>query len=172
MNNTLLNIQIVSLVLLLFLIVYTIIYIRELKTCVCFKQNDKYNTNLEFLEFYQYLELFSIILLFSGLLVSSSGSTKSLFGKKGKSKTANGFFALFLLIVISITYFLIKYNVMINVYDLSNAIKDDCDCSNQWERFFLYYQGIVSGIEVVHYIIGLLVLLVVLISGFFNSLTK
>lgn len=170
MKNTLLNIQLVSLVLLLFLIVYTIIYIRELKTCVCFKQNDKYNTNLEFLEFYQYLELFSIILLFSGLLVSSSGSTKSLFGKKGKA--GSGFFALFLLIIISIAYFLIKYNVMINVYNLSNAIKEDCNCSNQWERFFLYYQGIVSGIEVVHYIIGLLVLLVILITGFFNSLTK
>ena len=30
---------------------------------------------------------------------------------------------------------------MVNVYNLSNTIKEDCDCANKWERFLLYYQG-------------------------------
>ena len=59
MDNILFNVQLVVLVILLFLVIYAIFYVRELKNCVCFRSDDKYKVNLEFLEFYQYLELFS-----------------------------------------------------------------------------------------------------------------
>ena len=173
MEKTLINIQIITLFLLLFLLIYTIIYIRELKTCICFQQNDKYKVNLEFLEFYQYLELFSLIILFVSLFFTNKSMNKMFSsGKKGKVGSIGGFFSLFLLTIITIVYFIIKYNVMTNVYNLSRSITSDCECGNKWERFFLYYQGIVSGVEVVHYLIGFLVLILLLITGAFRSITK
>ena len=172
MDKVLFNIQLVVLVLILFLVIYTIYYIRELKNCVCFKSNDKYKVNLEFLEFYQYLELFSVFIIFMGLF-SFNKSLTELFGIKPmkKGKTKDFIFVLLSFLVLAV-YFLIKYNVMVNVYKLSNTIKEDCDCANKWERFLLYYQGIVSGVEVVHYSIGFFVLLIVLITGVFNRLVK
>ena len=82
MEKYLFNTQLVVLVLLVLLVSYTIHYIRELKNCVCFKSNDKYNVNLEFLEFYQYLELFSIFLLFLGLFSMNKSFLKMVGMKK------------------------------------------------------------------------------------------
>ena len=73
-------------------------------------------------------------------------------------------------IMILVIYFLIKYNVVVNVYNLSLNIKDDCDCANQWERFFLYYQGVVSGLQIVHYVIAALILLIVSLTGILSKL--
>ncbi|MBI96927.1 hypothetical protein CL656_07280 [bacterium] len=170
MEKTLLSTQLVVLVLLLFLVTYTIIYIRELKNCVCFKTNEKYKVNLEFLEFYQYLELFSIFLIFLGLFSLNTKLTKFLGFKGGKK--SNGFLMSLLLSMILIVYLLIKYNVMKNVYNLSTNIKYDCDCATKWQRFFLYYQGILNGIEVVHYSIGLLVVVIMLLSVLLEKVTK
>lgn len=168
MEKYLLNTQLVVLVLLVLLVSYTIHYIRELKNCVCFKSNDKYNVNLEFLEFYQYLELFSIFLLFLGLF-SMNKSFLKMVGMNKKSKV-NPFFALLMMVVLMSVHFFIQYNVLKNTYSLSRSIKEDCECASKWQRFFLYFQGVSSGIEVAHMVVAVLTIFILLVSGLFHAL--
>ena len=170
MDNILFNVQLVVLVILLFLVIYAIFYVRELKNCVCFRSDDKYKVNLEFLEFYQYLELFSILIIFLGLFSLNSNFLNMLGVGKKKGNKSSGFLMILVSIMILVIYFLIKYNVVVNVYNLSLNIKEDCDCSNQWERFFLYYQGVVSGLQIVHYVIAALILMIVSLTGVLSKL--
>ena len=168
MEKILFNTQVIVLVLLVLLVSYTIHYIRELKNCVCFQSSDKYKVNLEFLEFYQYLELVSIFFIFLGLFSFNKSLTKYIgIGGKGKS---NKFLLTLLMIIILCVHFFIQYNVMINVFNLSTNIKYDCDCATKWQRFFLYYQGITSGIEVVHYVIALLTIVILLLSALIHNI--
>ena len=155
MNKTLLTTQLVILVLVVLLVLYTIYYIRELKSCECFKINDKNQTNLNFLEFYEYLELFSVIVIMFGI-VTLMPSKKS----KGKGMTN-----VLLMFAMLIVYMVIKYNLLVNVYKLSKGIKEGCECSDKWQRFFLYYQGIVSGIEILQYVVVFLLAAVVSLSA-------
>lgn len=155
MEKMLFTSQIILLVIVILLILYTIHYVRQLKTCVCFQQNDKEQTNLNFLEFYEYLELFSAIIVFLGLMAIKPMK---------KNSSSNGLSVILLLLIV-IIYFVIKYNVLKNVYKLSKGIKESCDCSNKWERFFLYYQGIVSAIEIVQYVIVFLMTALMSISA-------
>ncbi len=168
MEKILFNAQIIVLVLLVLLVSYTIHYIRELKNCVCFQSNDKYKVNLEFLEFYQYLELLSILFIFLGLF-SFNNSVRKYFGVGGKAKSNKFLLSLVLVIILGVHFF-IQYNVMINVFNLSTNIKSDCECATKWQRFFLYYQGITSGIEVVHYVIALLTIVILLFSALIHNM--
>ena len=157
--------QLLILVVITLMVVYTIYYIRDLKTCICFKENDKLRTNLEFLEFYEYLELFALLIVFVSTCFLN---TKMLnFGGK-KSKKRTNMAAGILMGVVIVIYFMIKYNVMVNVYKLYNGIREECECANKWQRWFLYYQGIVGGIEVLQYVIAFLVLLMVVVTSLFR----
>lgn len=168
MEKYLFNTQLVVLVLLVLLVTYTIHYIRELKNCICFQSNDRYKVNLEFLEFYQYLQLFSLLFLFLGLFSMNKSFLKMVGGgRKGK---LNPFFSLLLMVLLVSVHFYIQYNVLENTYNLSKNIKHDCECSSKWQRFFLYFQGISSGVEVAHYVILALTLIILVISGLFHAL--
>lgn len=146
MKNEIITFQYFLLVLVLLLVLYTIYYIRELKSCECFKINDDKQTNLNFIEFYEYLELFAVIVIMFGL--------KSVPKTSKKSSPLN----IILLLGLVTLYLAIKYNLIINVYKLSQSIKEGCECSDKWQRFFIYYQGIVSGIEIVQYLVSFILL--------------
>lgn len=157
--------QLLLLIIITLLVIYTIYYIRDLKTCVCFKDNDTLRTNLEYLEFYEYLELFALLLVFAAAFSVNTSFFK--IGTKSGKKTKN-MMAGILLGLVMVIYFVIKYNVMVNVYKLYKGIKKECDCANKWQKWFLYYQGVVSGIEVVQYVIAFLLLLMVAVTSIFK----
>ncbi len=90
-------------------------------------------------------------------------------GGKAKGKS-NNFLLLLLMVIIVSVHFFIQYNVVVNVGNLSANINYDCECATKWQRFFLYYQGITSGIEVVHYVVALLTALILLVSAFIHSI--
>ena len=157
--------QLLLLVVITLMVIYTIYYIRDLKTCICFKENDKLRTNLEFLEFYEYLELFALLLVFAGAFSLNTKMFK-VGGKKFKKGT--NMMAGILMGVVIVIYFMIKYNVMVNVYKLYNGIREECACASKWQRWFLYYQGLVGGLEVLQYVIAFLMLLMVVVTSLFR----
>ena len=82
--------------------------------------------------------------------------------KKTKGKGMTNILLMFAMLIV---YIVIKYNLLVNVYKLSKGIKEGCECSDKWQRFFLYYQGIVSGIEILQYVVVFLLAAVVSLSA-------
>lgn len=112
-------------------------YLESLKSCVCFHENNKYKINIDMLQFYQILEIFS---LFIFIFFITMYKTKTL--KGGASNIGIKFFALIsTLILLFISGYVSVYSFLL--YAMS---KKDCLCANQWQKYFIYIQGIFNTI--------------------------
>ena len=136
--------------------VYT--YLNQIKGCDCFieNQNKKYKVDVEFLKFYQILEIISLFIF----VVMVTIYKNNLF--KGGNNTGMKFFlSLSMLILLFITGYM-SYNSLI--FYLTS--KKNCKCVNQYQKYFIYLQGIFNSI----YFLRLVYLLsFVLLIIFFNS---
>ena len=132
----------------MYIFLHTYYYLVQIDNCPCFHKDGKYEVNIDFMKFFQVLEIFILSVFVFTTLFFKSNTFKS---KKRSPPLLLLSFSLFLLVGISA---MMSYNV----FNLYNNIREDCQCVNSWYRFFLYYQGIVSGFTVFRVIVTLLML--------------
>ena len=135
---------------LIFIILYSYYYLVELKNCPCFIQNKEENLNLEYMKFYSILDLFTILVsLFFVQHVK----------KMGIEKTSN------ILVIFSVLLVICIHGYMTyNVYHFYNSVKSNCNCVNQWQKYYIYYEGIVATLVSFQYTISFLLIVIMLIN--------
>jgi hypothetical protein len=145
-----------SLVVILYIIitiifVYTYYYLVQLNSCECFVKNDKYSVNIEFMKFFQVLEIFLFTMYVGMMLFFNSKMLKKKMNTPMPVLLSSLSLALLLGINIYMSY---------NVFNLYNNIKEDCSCSSGFLKYFVYYEGIVSFINVLRFveIFGIIIL--------------
>lgn len=137
-----------------YLCLHTYYYLVQLSKCECFLRNKIYSTNIEFLKFYQILELISLFILFSILMFLKPGKKT-----QGMNIKSSKYFLQFIqLTTVMLLLFLSGY-LSLNVYRFYNGVTQDCKCVNKWQKYFLYYQGIVNTITFFRLLISILVIL-------------
>lgn len=135
---------------LIIIILYTYYYLVELKNCPCFIQNKEESLNLEYMKFYSILDLFTILVsLFFVQHVK----------KIGIEKTSN-VLVIFSVLLVAFIHGYMTYNV----YHFYNSVKFHCQCANQWQKYYIYYEGIVSSLVSLQYTISFLLILIMLIN--------
>jgi len=142
----------------IYIYLHTYYYLVEIDHCPCFQKNGKYSVNIDFMKFFQVLEIFILT-----ILVSSSLFFKSTFYKSKKKAPP------LILLSIALAFLLFVSGYMtINVINLYTNIKDDCTCVDSWYRFFLYYEGVVSGLTIFRFISMTLLIAIFFISRKFK----
>jgi len=119
---------------LIILILNTYYYVVELNNCPCFLEKKDDNLDLQFIKFYLLLYLFSIIISFILMHIR--------FNKGVYDNSLLFIHSLSILLVIFINFYM-SYNVLL----FYNSVKDRCSCVNKWQKFFIYYTGIISYIH-------------------------
>jgi hypothetical protein len=139
-------------IIILFIFIYTYYYLAQLNSCECFVKNDKYSVNIEFMKFFQVLEIFLFTIYVGMMLFFSSKYLK----KKMKSPTPIVLSSLSLALLLGINVYM-SYNV----FNLYNNIKEDCSCSSGFFKYFVYYEGIVSVMNILRFveIFGVIILI-------------
>lgn len=155
--------QIVLSVITLFILLKVYNYLDQLKICDCFieSQDKNYRVNVNFLKFYQVLEMISLSLLILLTFLYKNNLIKSTKNKKIK----NIFLKSALLVMFFLTIMLsgyITYNSLI-FYLIS---KKNCECSNKWQKYFIYMQGIGNSVFFLRLVFILLFSFILII---FNS---
>ena len=126
----------------LFLIYRAYMYIVNLENCECFDTPNN-NVNFDLLKFYEiYLGVGNLLLLLS--LFAFSRMMKG--GSANLLSLNKMFIQVIVLICITLFYF-----VTINIIRIYKLIKEDCPCTQQWERLILYIQGFGSGVNLIQY---------------------
>ena len=121
----------------LFILVQVYQYLESLKSCVCFHQNNKYKINVDILQFYQILEIFSLFIFIFFITMYKNKTLKG-----GGSNIGIKFFAVIsTLILLFISGYVSVYSFLL--YAMS---KEDCLCVNQWQKYFIYIQGVFNTI--------------------------
>lgn len=138
-------------------------YLSEAESCPCFVEENnasKYQTNIQFMKFYQLLELASLI-VFAVLLTLY----KNQIGGKKKSLA----FIKFLVVISSIVLLGISGYMGYNVATFYLNMKSECSCvSNKWQKYFVYLEGIFSSIYFLRIIFALVFLAIIVLFNFFN----
>lgn len=134
--------MILSLILIV-IILYTYYYLVELSQCPCF-QKDK--VDLEYMKFYLLLDLFTIVI--------------ALFLMKRTIDMTSNVLLIFAVWLVIFVHGYMTYNV----FQFYKSIKQDCFCANKWQKYFVYYEGIVGGLVALQYVISFLFILLFLIN--------
>jgi hypothetical protein len=132
------------------IILYTYYYLVEISTCPCFVANKKKELNVDYMKFYLLLDLISLLMFMFVVSNRQKGGKPS----SAESLLLVGALALILGIHSYMTY---------NVYHFYHSVKSYCDCANQWQKYFVYYEGIFSGLVSLQYIFTLLLVLLIFI---------
>lgn len=143
MNTPQKSLVFVLYIIILFIFIYTYYYLAQLNSCECFVKNDKYSVNIEFMKFFQVLEIFLFTIYVGMMLFFSSKYLK----KKMKTPTPIVLSSLSLALLLGINVYM-SYNV----FNLYNNIKEDCSCSSGFFKYFVYYEGIVSVMNVLRFV--------------------
>ena len=150
-------VHIVLIFLFLFLIFRTIMYLNELETCECFK-NDDYKSNITFLK------------IFEGIVAISLLVTLFIIYKTHK-QTGGGNNTFVHMITILITT-LFHFFVAFNIFQLYKKVDKDCECSSKLERYYLYYQGIGSSVTLISNLLMFLTLIGITATVAFKKYVK
>ena len=89
-------------------------------------------------------------------------SNKKVGGAPKKSLNSGGGLRLSNIIILAALLFL-HFLIASNAYDLYNNVLKDCECSNQWEQYYVYLQGTGSSIYIGSFILRVLLVLSILI---------
>ena len=136
---------------LIIIILYTYYYLVELKNCPCFIKEDE--LQLEYMKFYLLLDLFTIVIaLFFLNHIKQIGC---------KIKNIENILVIFSVLLVIFIHGYMTYNV----YFFYNSMNPYCNCANKWQKYYIYYKGIVSGLVSLQYIISFLFILIVLINS-------
>ena len=136
----------------LYIFLHTYYYLDEMDRCPCFQKDGKYAVNIDFMKFFQVLEIFLLTVFLSlFLFVTSIGKTKQL--KSNKLELPKFLMVLPMFVLLGISAYM-SYNVLHMYYN----IKEDCKCVDSWYRYFLYYEGAMSGVSVLRVVVSVLFL--------------
>ena len=144
--------HVVILIIYAVLIVYTLIYLNDLEKCECFNEKE-YKTNILFLKIFEVLVLF-------GICITAYFIFKIKTQKGGNKNPLIG------AIVGMLVTVLFHFFVVLNIWRLYKNVDEDCKCSDKWQQFFLYYQGISSSFILGSNVVSFLLLL---IGGFITT---
>jgi hypothetical protein len=130
-------------VILILILLYTYYYLVELSQCPCFVANQHDKLYLDYMKFYLLLDLFTIVI--------------ALFITKKINHMDH------ILVIFSVLLVIFMHGYMTyNVYYFYKSIKSYCDCANQWQKYFIYYEGIVAGLVTLQYLISFLLIFILL----------
>lgn len=142
MNNPQKSLVLILYVIIVFIFIYTYYYLVQLNSCECFIKNEKYSVNIEFMKFFQVLEIF-LFTMYVGMMIFFNTKMK----KQMKTPMPLILSSLSLALLLGINVYM-SYNV----FNLYNNIKEDCKCSSGFFKYFVYYEGIVSFINVLRFV--------------------
>ena len=136
-------------------------YLTELENCDCF---DKSKVDIKFLKYYELATgILGTCVLFLNLFIYFYPNNKKVGGGQviNSLKSTSGL-RLSNIIILSVLLFL-HFLIASNAYDLYNNVLKDCECSNQWEQYYVYLQGTGSTIYMGSFILRVLLVLSILI---------
>jgi hypothetical protein len=149
-----LNMNIILPIILIVLCLFSYKYVKELEQCPCFEENKTDKLNIDYIKFYLLLYIFSLLIHIFILLFMPVSSHK--YVKRGQLYKS-------ILMLSIIIMFIIHGYMGYSVYNFYQSIKDYCSCANKWQKYFIYYTGITSSLNVLFYIMIFLLILHVLI---------
>tara|TARA_A100001015_G_scaffold319492_1_gene442524 strand:- start:271 stop:810 length:540 start_codon:yes stop_codon:yes gene_type:complete len=135
-------------------------YLTELENCHCF---DKSKVDIKFLKYYELATgiLGTCVVLLNIFIYLYPSNKKVGGGPVMESLKANGGLRLSNIIILSVLLFL-HFLIASNAYNLYHNIENDCECSNQWEQYYVYLQGTGSSIYIGSFILRVLLVLSIL----------
>jgi hypothetical protein len=136
-------------------------YLTELENCDCF---DKSKVDIKFLKYYEFAIgiLGTCVLLLNVFIYLYPSNKKVGGGPLMESLKTNGGLRISNIIFLSMLLFL-HFLIASNAYNLYHNIEKDCECSNQWEQYYVYLQGTGSSIYIGSFILRVLLVLSILI---------
>ena len=158
MNTLQKSVLFVLYLLVVYIFIHTYIYLENLNKCACFQINPKYAVDIEFMKLFQILEIILFTFYF-GLMASFN---KKLIKKPNTNIVINIISSISLLLLLGISGYM-AYNVL-NLY---TNIKEDCKCANEFYKYFVYYEGILSISNVLRFVAIFVTLFIVIL---FNNL--
>lgn len=150
--NVLLSVSII------FILLHVYSYLSELEHCPCFVgDNNSKSVDISFLKFFQLFEIFLYCIFLFALF-----SLK--YGKRGGENRK------FILRVVSFISFVLLTGIMgymsFNVLNFYKSLSNDCKCSNKWQKYFIYAQGIFSSLSLIRLLLAFLFILLVTVMNF------
>jgi len=135
-------------------------YLTELENCDCF---DKSKVDIKFLKYYELATgiLGTCVLLLNLFVYLYPSNKKVGGGPVMESLKANGGLRISNIIILSVLLFL-HFLIASNAYNLYHNIEKDCECSNQWEQYYVYLQGTGSSIYIGSFILRILLVISIL----------
>ena len=135
-------------------------YLTELENCDCF---DKSKVDIKFLKYYELATgiLGTCVLLLNVFIYLYPSNKKVGGGPVMESLKANGGLRISNIIILSVLLFL-HFLIASNAYNLYHNIENDCECSNQWEQYYVYLQGTGSSIYIGSFILRILLVISIL----------
>jgi len=136
---------------LIIIILYTYYYLVELKNCPCFIKKEE--LQIDYMKFYLILDLFTIVIALFFL--------NHINKFRGKINNIENILVIFSVLLVIFIHGYMTYNV----YYFYNSIQSYCNCANKWQKYYIYYKGIVSGLVSLQYIIAFLFIIIFLINS-------
>lgn len=137
------------------IILYSYYYVVQLKNCPCFIENKEDELNLQYIKFYLILDLFSIII---ALLLMYN---KKMMGGGPRSKKEFNFIITLAILLVIFIHGYMSYNV----YYFYKSVKEHCSCVNKWQKYFIYYEGIVATLVSLNYVVAFLFIIYTLLAN-------
>ena len=135
-------------------------YLTELENCDCF---DKSKVDIKFLKYYELATgVLGTCVLLLNLFIYFYPNNKKVGGALKKELNTAGGLRLSNIIILAALLFL-HFLIASNAYDLYNNVLKDCECSNQWEQYYVYLQGTGSSIYIGSFVLRVLLVLSILI---------
>jgi hypothetical protein len=140
------------------------LYLDQIKDCKCFISNEKgeQQVDVEFLKFYQILEIVSLFIFISFLFLYENNMR----GGSGNNKRKNSGLMLFITLSLFILMVISGY-VSYNSFLFYQNVNNNCKCANKWQQYFIYLQGIFHSVYFLRLLFTFILVLILIISGFF-----
>lgn len=150
--NVLLSVSII------FILLSIYSYLSELEHCPCFVGKEmSNNVDISFLKFYQLFEIFVYVIFIFALFSLKYGKRSG-----GNQKT--------ILQIVSFISFVLLTGIMgymsFNVLNYYKTLSNDCKCANQWQKYFIYAQGIFSTLSLARLLLAFFFILLVVVMNF------
>tara|TARA_Y100000389_G_scaffold144831_1_gene143250 strand:+ start:14161 stop:14700 length:540 start_codon:yes stop_codon:yes gene_type:complete len=136
-------------------------YLNRLEDCKCFNDNvvyKKYKIDIDFLKAYQWLEIFLTLILIYVIF----SYKKNICGKKNYSKHNRKLLSLLSMIVLPLVFMLSVY-ITYNSFLLYVGSKEKCKCSDKWQKYYIYFQGIMGFIMLFRFVFIFLFVIMLII---------
>ena len=135
---------------LLYLYIHTFYYLKKAENTGCFTPK----VNLKYMQFFQLLEIVALTLtvLFLPYFL------------KMKNKKGKGYISLLEPVLITIVVLGINLYMAFNVYNFYFELKQCFELKNQWNKWWLYWEGIASAIASVRGILALTMLTLIILK--------